>query len=456
MPYIWHSKQTVMQKSRILRSLINGEPCVVVGARSSVLLPFSNLKLVVCDEEHDSSYKQDDGPRYNARDMAIYKSSKEKALCLIVSASPSLESLYNVKLKKIKHHKLYSQFSNTTLPKISLIDMNQSKPSSTSWISKEMFDKTKNILNNNGQVLFFLNRRGYAPSRMCVNCHSTIQCKSCAVNLVYHKAIKKLVCHYCAKLYDINYICLKCSDSKFVSLGIGLERLHDELIRLFPGVPSQIFSSDTLKNKINKKLFFENVHSEKTKILVGSQIIGKSFHFPNLKLVNIIEGDSTLHSSDFRSLEKTYQLFQQVAGRSGREGAQGTVLIQSYNIAHPLFQSLIKQDRDTFISAELERRKASLLPPYYKLAVINILHKKQICLKEINLDILSVAKKLKIKIYGPTPALIPYKKGHFHEIFFLKEETYLTLGTNINSLKSLISVKNQRFLNIDIDPIHIS
>ena len=455
-PYIWHSKQTANKKNRILRSLIKGEPCVVVGARSSVLLPFKNLSLIICDEEHDSSYKQDDGPKYNARDMAILKANKEKCLCLLVSASPSLETLYNVSLNKITHHKLLNQFSKTLLPKIILVDMNIHKPSHKSWISKEMFKATNKVLEKKGQVLFFLNRRGYAPIKICIECHTSLQCDNCATNLVYHKSINKLICHQCASNYNSNQICKKCSSSKFISLGIGLERLQEEVTRLFPGKKNQIFSSDTLKIKTNKKIFFENVFKNKTNILIGSQIIGKSFHFANLKLVNIIDGDSTLYSPDFRALEKTYQLFQQVAGRSGREGEQGSVIIQSYNINHSIFQSIKKQNRDEFLRSELKRRHLSKLPPYFKIGVISIIHKKQEQLREIKFEIVSSAKKLKLQIYGPTPALIPYKKNHYHEIFFFKELSYRSLERNISSLLSSINQQNQRFLNIDIDPINIS
>ncbi len=456
MPFIWHSKQSNNQKSRILNSIISGEPCVVVGARSSVLLPFQNLKLVICDEEHDSSYKQEDGPRYNARDMAILKASKENALCLLVSASPSLETLQNIRLNKINQHHLFNQYFKTSLPIISLIDMNSSKPSSTSWISRQMFEGTKNVLEKNGQVLFFLNRRGYAPTSMCSTCHSTIQCKNCASNLVHHKSINKLICHQCSKRYDINQKCLQCNGSKFVLLGIGLERLQDEVSRLFPGKKSQIFSSDTLKNKINKNILFNNVYNNTTKILIGSQIVGKSFHFSNLKLVNIVDGDTTLHSPDFRALEKTYQLFQQVAGRSGREGEQGDVLIQTYNPNHPLFQSLINQNRNQFIDDELNRRRAANLPPFFKIGVINILHKKPEEIRSLNSEIIDKAQKLKIQIYGPTPALIPYKKGHFHEFFFIKEPSFTMLADKISLLRSSISVKYQRFFSIDIDPLNIS
>ena len=241
---------------------------------------------------------------------------------------------------------------------------------------------------------------------MCAHCHATVQCKNCSTNLVYHKSLNKLICHHCASMYENNQLCLQCSSTKFISLGIGLERLQEEVLRLFSGSKVQIFSSDTLRNKNNKKIFFDEVYDNKTKILIGSQIIGKSFHFPNLKLVNIIDGDSTLHSPDFRALEKTYQLFQQVAGRSGREGAQGDVLIQTYNVKHPLFQSLIKQDRNQFIEAELERRESSHLPPYFKIGVLNILHKSQSDLRDITLEITEKSQKLKIQIYGPTPALI--------------------------------------------------
>ena len=349
-PYVWHSKQTVNQKSKVLRSLLTGEPCVVVGARSSVLLPFHNLKLIICDEEHDSSYKQDDGPKYHARDMSILKASKEKAMCLLVSACRMAHTLYNVK-KKIARIRTTEYLLRPEIP----LPLNVKIIQITT--AQEMFEKTSLVLKNKGQVLFFLNRRGYAPTKMCDHCHATVQCKNCSTNLVYHKSLNKLICHHCASMYENNQLCLQCSSTKFISLGIGLERLQEEVLRLFSGSKVQIFSSDTLRNKNNKKIFFDEVHNNKTKILIGSQIIGKSFHFPNLKLVNIIDGDSTLHSPDFRALEKTYQLFQQVAGRSGREGAQGDVLIQTYNVKHPLFQSLIKQDRNQFIDSRIREKR---------------------------------------------------------------------------------------------------
>ena len=327
-PFVWHSKQTRSQKSRILQSLLKGEPCVIVGARSAVLLPFENLQMLICDEEHDSSYKQEEGPRYHARDMAIYKAKCSQSICALVSASPSLESLYNSENQKITSHHLTQQFHQTALPEISIIDMNIHRPSSKSWISKEIYDETMSVLKSKGQVLFFLNRRGYAPTKICVSCHTAIQCQHCAVNLVYHKKIDRLICHHCSSFYDPQQICKMCSSDKFVSLGIGLERLQEEVMRLFPGYQSQVFSSDTLSSKKNKKLMMEKIFEQETNLLIGSQIIGKSFHFPNLKLVNIIDGDSSLFSPDFRAMEKTYQLLQQVAGRSGREGERGRCLFK--------------------------------------------------------------------------------------------------------------------------------
>ena len=248
-PFIWHSKQSKIQKARIIRSLLSGEPCVLVGARSSVLLPFKNLKLIICDEEHDSSYKQEDGPKYQARDMAIYKAKCSKALCLLISASPSLESLHNSNQRKFHIHHLSNQFHKTQLPSVEIVDMNQSKPSSRAWISKQVFDETNKVLKQKGQVLFFLNRRGYAPSKICASCHTPIQCQNCAVNLVYHKKIDRLICHHCSNYFEPNQICKMCSSEKFISIGIGLERLQEEVTRLFPGYSNQLFSSDTLKSK---------------------------------------------------------------------------------------------------------------------------------------------------------------------------------------------------------------
>ncbi len=455
-PFIWHSKQSKIQKARIIRSLLSGEPCVLVGARSSVLLPFKNLKLIICDEEHDSSYKQEDGPKYQARDMAIYKAKCSKALCLLISASPSLESLHNSNQQKFHIHHLSNQFHKTQLPSVEIVDMNQSKPSSRAWISKQVFDETNRVLKQKGQVLFFLNRRGYAPSKICVSCHTPIQCQNCAVNLVYHKKIDRLICHHCSNYFDPNQICKMCSSEKFISIGIGLERLQEEVTRLFPGYSNQLFSSDTLKSKKNKKEIIENIFNLNTSLLIGSQIIGKSFHFPNLKLVNIIDADSSLYSPDFRAMEKTYQLLQQVAGRSGREGNRGKVLIQTYNPKHSIYNSLKNQSRDQFIKLELQRREENNLPPFYKIVQIQLIHPNVSAIREACQEILDISKKSKLDILGPVPSLIPYKMKHFHENFYFKERTYKALRKKIDILMSKIAPKYRRFLNIDIDPLSIA
>jgi len=455
-PFIWHSKQSKIQKARIIRSLLSGEPCVLVGARSSVLLPFKNLKLIICDEEHDSSYKQEDGPKYQARDMAIYKAKCSKALCLLISASPSLESLHNSNQRKFHIHHLSNQFHKTQLPRVEIVDMNQSKPSSRAWISKQVFDETNRVLKQKGQVLFFLNRRGYAPSKICASCHTPIQCQNCAANLVYHKKIDRLVCHHCSNFFEPNQICKMCSSEKFISIGIGLERLQEEVTRLFPGYSNQLFSSDTLKSKKNKNEIIENIFNLKTSLLIGSQIIGKSFHFPNLKLVNIIDADSSLYSPDFRAMEKTYQLLQQVAGRSGREGNRGKVLIQTYNPKHSIYNSLKNQSRDQFIKLELQRREENNLPPFYKIVQIQLIHPNVSAIREACQEILDISKKSRLDILGPVPSLIPYKMRHFHENFYFKERTYQALRKKIDILMSKITPKYRRFLNIDIDPLSIA
>ena len=455
-PFIWHSKQSKIQKARIIRSLLSGEPCVLVGARSSVLLPFKNLKLIICDEEHDSSYKQEDGPKYQARDMAIYKAKCSKALCLLISASPSLESLHNSNQQKFHIHHLSNQFHKTQLPSVEIVDMNQSKPSSRAWISKQVFDETNRVLKQKAQVLFFLNRRGYAPSKICASCHTPIQCQNCAANLVYHKKIDRLICHHCSNYFEPNQICKMCSSDKFISIGIGLERLQEEVTRLFPGYSNQLFSSDTLKTKKNKKEIIENIFNLNTSLLIGSQIIGKSFHFPNLKLVNIIDADSSLYSPDFRAMEKTYQLLQQVAGRSGREGNRGKVLIQTYNPKHSIYNSLKNQSRDQFIKLELQRREENNLPPFYKIVQIQLIHPNVSAIREACQEILDISKKSRLDILGPVPSLIPYKMKHFHENFYFKERTYKALRKKIDILMSKIAPKYRRFLNIDIDPLSIA
>ena len=236
-----------------------------------------------------------------------------------------------------------------------------------------------------------------------------------------------------------------CSSEKFISLGIGLERLQEEVERLFPGYKSQVFSSDTLKSKKNKKTLMKDIFNQQTNLLIGSQIIGKSFHFPNLKLVNIIDGDSSLFSPDFRAMEKTYQLLQQVAGRSGREGERGRVLIQTYSPQHPIFESIKNQNRDDFISMELSRREQNKLPPYTKIAQLQLIHPKLPHLRDICMEILSISKKHQLSILGPTPSLIPYKKNHYQENFYFKESNYVDLRKKNYPFKVKINPKKLTF-----------
>tara|TARA_B100000963_G_scaffold185950_1_gene161648 strand:- start:320 stop:1066 length:747 start_codon:yes stop_codon:yes gene_type:complete len=247
-----------------------------------------------------------------------------------------------------------------------------------------------------------------------------------------------------------------CSSEKFFSIGIGLERLQEEVSRLFPGYSNQLFSSDTLKSKKNKEEIIENIFNLKTSLLIGSQIIGKSFHFPNLKLVNIIDADSSLYSPDFRAMEKTYQLLQQVAGRSGREGSRGKVLIQTYNPKHSIYNSLKNQSREQFIKLELQRREENNLPPFYKIVQIQLIHPNVSTIREACQEILAISKKSRLDILGPVPSLIPYKMRHFHENFYFKERTYQSLRKKIDILMAKITPKYRRFLNIDIDPLSIA
>ena len=352
-------------------------------------------------------------------------------------------------------HYLKTQYHKTELPEISIIDMNLSKPGSKSWISKKVYDETISVLKNKGQVLFFLNRRGYAPTNICTQCHTSVQCKNCAVNLVYHQRIDSLVCHNCSTFYDPKQTCRMCGSEKFISLGVGLERLHEEVRRLFPGFQSYLFSSDTLRSKMTKKIVLKKAMDNEIQLLVGSQIIGKSFHFPNIKLVNIINGDSTLFSPDFRAIEKTYQLLQQVAGRSGREGIRGKVLIQTHNPDHIIFKSLNDASSNSFTKQELIRREKNKLPPFYKLATIQVLHSKNQALKDICQDIIVISRKFNLNILGPTPSLIPYKKKHFHENFYFKELNYNIIREKIEIILKNLANHKKKFMNIDIDPLSI-
>ena len=454
-PAIWHSGITKKNKKIIWSGLASNKIKVVIGARSSLFLPFKKLGLIVVDEEHDQSYKQDEGVIYNARDMAVSRASFENIPINLVTAVPSIETYSNVIKKKYSHSRLLNRFKNASLPSCEIIDLNKFKLVNKSWISSKTFEKVNYHLEKGDQVLFFLNRRGYSPNVICKNCLKSFVCKNCSINLVYHKNIKKLLCHYCGTKQELKRECKNniSGSCKFIFTGPGVEKVLDEVNTLFPKFKASIFSSDTM-NKKNSSSILENISNNKIKILVGTQLISKGFHFPNLNCIIVLDIDLSSQGHDLRSGEKNLQLYHQLAGRAGRTGKASNIYFQTLIMNKEKLKDITSSDPYDYLEKELNLRKLNNLPPFQRFISIILSSEDEKTLDEESLKLLKALKQnLKAQILGPVNAPIyKIKKKYRNRLLIRASKSYKIqkfLAKTLNDFKFSKKIK----LSVDVDPI---
>ena len=370
-PAIWHSGVTKKNKEIIWSGVANGEIRVVIGARSSLFLPYKKLGLVIVDEEHDQSYKQDEGVRYNARDMAISRTSFENVPINLITAVPSIETYDNIKKGKYTISRLNERFKNASMPNYEIINLNQTKLEPQSWLSKEIIEKVNLHLEKKNQILFFLNRRGFSPYVLCKKCLINYSCPNCSINLVFHKYKKNLLCHYCGYKTQLYRNCQKEGNCDFVFSGPGVERIAEEVKNIFPSKKSVIFSSDTM-NKKKSSIILEKIINNEIQILIGTQLISKGFHFPSLNCIVVVDIDLSSQGHDLRGAEKNLQLYHQLSGRAGRTGKPATVYFQTYNLNTKMISDITNKNPDIFLDKELELRKSNNLPPFQRFVALII------------------------------------------------------------------------------------
>ena len=362
---IWHSGITQKRKKVIWSGLSSGKIKVVIGARSSLFLPFKNIGLIIVDEEHDQSFKQDEGVIYNARDMAVSRAKFENIPINLVTAVPSIETYSNFIKKKYTGSRLLKRYKDANLPTYEIIDLNKNKLNKNSWISNKTLEKVKEHLIKKDQILFFINRRGFAPFALCKNCLKVYSCPHCSINLVFHKNKKKLLCHYCGFKSDLNRNCKKGNECDLVFSGSGVERVAEEVKLLFPNKKISIFSSDTMSKKSSIEKLKKIINGE-IDILVGTQLISKGFHFPKLNCIVVVDIDLSLMGHDLRSAEKNLQLYHQLSGRAGRSGSPSTIYLQTYNFNTKLIDDITNKNPEIFLDKEIEIRKKNNLPPFQR------------------------------------------------------------------------------------------
>ena len=454
-PLIWHSGITKSKKKKIWLSALNKRKMVLVGARSALFVPMCNLGLIVIDEEHDTSFKQEEGIRYHARDMAIYLASKSNATIILSSATPSIESLYNVKTEKYLSLKLPKRATGSDLPEIKIIDLKKKPPKQGDWLSEDLLKELTRRYNNKEQSLLFLNRRGYSALSLCMDCGFRIHCNNCNAWLVEHKKKKIYLCHHCGFKKRITLLCEKCNSTNLVSCGPGIEKINEEVKKSFPNACIENISSDDINNLDKFKEVLNRIIEGKVQFIIGTQLLSKGYDLPKLNFVGIVDGDIGVYGGDLRSSEKCFQLLTQVSGRAGRhiKNKKGLVYLQTYNPDNSVIKTIKDMDRNSFFEEELIFRKSGLMPPFKRLISIIISSKFENELNNFCFYMLDTWIKYKnVEILGPAPAPLNYVRGRFRNRFLIRSEKNINLQNIVRKWIDLLKKSKSVRISIDVDP----
>ena len=450
-PLEYHSHLTSLQKYKVSRACRDESQLIVIGTRSSVFLPFKNLKLVVVDEEHDQSYKQNEKFRYNARDISIVRAKNFNCPVVLGSATPSFESLHNINIKKYKQYKLLNRFHKSKMPLITIVDTSVDKPDE--GLSKVLRDKMKSELDKNKKIILFIGRRGFSNTVLCSECKTIVKCPKCNTIMTYHKNVERLICHQCEFSQKFDSVKTCCEKPSLVPLGVGTQRVENKVKELFPNKKVLRIDSDNISSKKELKNFIESATNNKIDIFVGTQMIVKGHDFPNISLVGIINIDAGLYSTDFRGLEKTGQLITQVSGRAGRQKTQGNVIIQTNNPKHNLLLKILKEGYEQFSRFALKERESVNLPPYSHIAIINISAMSRFKPKSILSEIVKFKKSKSVFVYGPSPAETFMKNNTYSYQIIVGSKSHKLLSEHITRIKLyLASIDSKIKWYIDIDP----
>ena len=455
-PAVWHSGISKKKKEIIWNGISNGKIQVIIGARSSLFLPFKKLGIIIVDEEHDQSFKQDEGITYNARDMAIARASFENIPINLITAVPSVETYENIKKGKYSLSRLNQRYQNASLPNYEIINLNNSKLEKQSWLSNEIIKKVNSHLEKKDQVLFFLNRRGFSPHVLCNKCYTSFSCPNCSINLVYHKNKGNLLCHYCGYKSHLKRDCSKEGNCEFIFSGPGVERISDEVKRKFPDKKIEIFSSDTM-NKKDSMDKLDKIIKNETNILVGTQLISKGFHFPSLNCIVVVDIDLSSQGHDLRGAEKNLQLYHQLSGRAGRTGKPATVYFQTYNHDTKVIDDITNKNPDIFLERELEIRKKNKLPPFQRFISLILTGENEHKLETEALGFKNfIETKIEGRVLGPVNAPIFRLKRKFRVRLLIRGIKSMKVQNSIAKI-----IPNYKFaagikLSVDVDPINFN
>ncbi|QYK41300.1 MAG: primosomal protein N' [Paracoccaceae bacterium] len=455
-PAEWHSGVTATERRRLWRMAAEGEASLVTGARSALFLPFQRLGLIVVDEEHDTSYKQEEGVLYNARDMAVLRGAMAGCPVVLASATPSLETWANVEAGKYGRIDLSARFGAAVMPGMQAIDMRAERLPADRWISDTLAARVAAVVARGEQAMLFLNRRGYAPVTLCRACGAQVGCDACDARMVEHRFLKRLVCHQCGATKPVPHACPSCgAEGRMAAVGPGVERLAEEVAARFPGARVAVLSSDLFGTVRDLKAQIETIAAGGADIVIGTQIVAKGHNFPLLTLVGVIDADLGLQGSDLRAAERTFQLMRQVAGRAGRAERPGEALLQTHQPEHPVIRAILGGDEEAFWRAEAAERRAVGAPPYGRMAGIILSGPDVAQVFDIASELARRDEPLRAvgaQVFGPAPAPVARIRGRHRVRLLVKADKAAPLQGALADWAAQVRLPGSVRLAIDIDP----
>lgn len=457
-PAKWHSSLGSKERKETYKAVVNGQAQVLVGARSGLFLPFANLGLIVVDESHDATFKQEDVVNYQARDMAIIRAKFENIPIILSTATPSLETICNVEEGRYDCVELKSRFADAQMPEIKIVDIKKDKPIKgewgVSWLSPTLVEALKENLAKKEQSMLFLNRRGYAPLIICRDCGHRIQCPNCTAWLTEHKQNKSLICHHCGTIKPMPKLCPECkSETGLTACGPGVERIEEEVKMRFPEAKIKVISSDITSSPKEIGAIIDDMEKGEVDILIGTQILAKGHHFPTLTLVGIVDGDLGLMGSDLRASERTFQLLSQVSGRAGRGDKKGVVYLQTLYPENAVLNAIVQNDRQSFLQIEKQARKMLKMPPFGRLASIIVSGANQNLAENVAIALGKCAPNNDYLItLGPAPAPIFMLRGKYRFRLLLKTHKSIKIQDIIKKWLNQITPPTNIAIEVDIDP----
>lgn len=453
-PAVWHSEVSTAQRRATWRAVATGEARIVVGARSALFLPYADLGVIVIDEEHDSSFKQEEGVIYNARDMAVVRASLGEIPIVLVSATPSLETANNVETGRYTRHILADRHGGASLPSIEVIDMRAQQMDSGNWLAPSLVTALAETFAAGEQALLYLNRRGYAPLTLCRACGHRLQCPNCSAWLVEHRLVERLQCHHCGFAMARPKACPECkAEDKLFACGPGVERLAEEITQRFPEIRFTVAASDTVRSASEAQELVRRIEDREIDLIIGTQIVAKGYHFPYLTLVGVVDADLGLSGGDLRAAERTFQLLYQVAGRAGRAERPGRVLVQTFMPENKVMQALAAGNREGFIAAEADERREHGMPPFGRLAGVILSSPDVRAVDDAAASLNRTAPRgTGVEILGPAPAPMAVLRGRHRRRFLVKADRTVNLQRRLADWIARTRLPSRVKVQLDIDP----